>query len=93
MITNSVKNNKSDRSPHLLLSMSDEMCFEVGALSESLVAVLAHVWAVSSVYSHVSSQIEVQRKPLTTTFERALNQTKIKIEEIKHGQHTNEKCQ
>lgn len=60
--------------PGLLLGVRQNVRFQVGGLSEFLVAALkrADVWSVSCVDPDVCSEVEVEGKPLATPLKRTL---------------------
>lgn len=61
--------------------MCEDVRLQVGRLSKFFVAAIkrTHVWAVSSVNTHMCAQVKVQREPLATALECALERRETEL--------------
>lgn len=59
----------------------EDVRLQVGWLSKFFIAAIkgAHIWAVSSMNTHMCAQVKVQRKPLATPLKCALGIREIKL--------------
>ena len=64
----------SDESVSYLFSVREHVRFEVCGLCKTLVAAVerTHIWTITGVDSNVSTEIEIERKPFTTSLKSAL---------------------